>query len=280
MRFPEILLSAAVGGVIGFAASEYAGSLTSSPPQETNTKDAVSMQLSDLGITNKSSLEDIISAEVSKFLNEKPEAVVAALEKYQENQAKVAEVELVNTLRSLKDALLNQSNDPSLGATAAEADVTLVEFFDYRCGYCKRVLPSVMELAKSDKKLRIVMKEFPILGPDSVTASIISLASNMVNPDKYGDLHDRLMQHQGPYDEATLLAIAADAGYDPSKIQAAMTDKSLNSQIQNARAIAEALNIRGTPAFIIGDKIIPGAVPLQQLRSAIEEARANSSNKS
>lgn len=123
------------------------------------------------------------------------------------------------------------------------------------------------------------MKEFPILGPDSVTASIISLASNMVNPDKYGDLHDRLMQHQGPYDEATLLAIAADAGYDPSKIQAAMTDKSLNSQIQNARAIAEALNIRGTPAFIIGDKIIPGAVPLQQLRSAIEEARANSAKK-
>lgn len=76
----EILLSAAVGGVIGFAASEYAGSLTGSPPQETNTKDAVSMQLSDLGITSKSSLEDVISTEVSKFLNEKPEAVVAALE--------------------------------------------------------------------------------------------------------------------------------------------------------------------------------------------------------
>ena len=280
MRFPEILLSAAVGGVIGFAASEYAGSLTGSPSQETNTKDLVSMQLSDLGITSKSSLEGIISAEVSKFLNEKPEAVVAALEKYQENQAKVAEVERVKTLRSLKDALLNQSSDPSLGATAAEADVTLVEFFDYRCGYCRRAHSSVLELAKSDKKLRIVMKEFPILGPDSVTASIISLASNSLNPDKYGDLHDRLMQHQGPYDEATLLAIAADAGYDPSKVQAAMTDESLNSQIQNARAIAEALNIRGTPAFIIGDKIIPGSVPLQQLRSAIEEARANSTKKS
>ena len=179
----------------------------------------------------------------------------------------------VKLLRSLNDPLFSQPTDPSIGATASEADVSIVEFFDYRCGYCRRAHSSIVELIKTDSKIRVVLKEFPILGPDSVSAAMISLSANMINPEKYADLHDRLIQHQGPYDEATLLALAADVGYDPAGIQAAMTNKALTTQIENARQIAEALNIRGTPAFIIGDKIIPGAVPLQQLRAAIEEAR-------
>jgi protein-disulfide isomerase len=273
MQGAKILLFVVLGGLLGFLASQYAGRDTTKADQHENNVAGSNLQLSDLGIDSISSLENLISSGVSKFLEEKPEAVVAALEKFQENQAKIAEEDRVKLLRSLNDPLFSQLTDPSIGATASEADVSIVEFFDYRCGYCRRAHSSIVELIKTDSKIRVVMKEFPILGPDSVSAAMISLSANMINSEKYADLHDRLIKHQGPYDEATLLALAADVGYDPAGIQAAMTNKALTAQIENARQIAEALNIRGTPAFIIGDKIIPGAVPLQQLRVAIEEAR-------
>ena len=273
MHVAKILLFVVLGGLLGFVASQYAGRDTTRADQQENNVAGSQLQLSDLGIDSKSSLENLISSGVSKFLEEKPEAVVAALEKFQENQAKIAEEDRVKLLRTLNDPLFSQPTDPSIGATASEADISIVEFFDYRCGYCRRAHSSIVELIKTDSKIRVVLKEFPILGPDSVSAAMISLSANMINPEKYADLHNRLIQHQGPYDEATLLALAADVGYDPAGIQAAITNKALTAQIENARQIAEALNIRGTPAFIIGDKIIPGAVPLQQLRVAIEEAR-------
>ena len=279
MQVAKILLFVVLGGLLGFLANNYAGRDTTRAEQQENNIAGSQLQLSDLGIDSKSSLENLISSSVSKFLEEKPEAVVAALQKFQENQAKIAENERIQTLRSLKDALVNQPNDPFLGASASEADISIVEFFDYRCGYCRRVHPSVVELVNTDSKLRIIIKEFPILGPESETASVISLAANMINPASYADLHDRFISHQGPYDDETLLALAAEVGYDVSLIKAAMNNESLNSKMQNSRALAEALNIRGTPAFIIGDKIIPGAVPLQQLRAAIEEARASAQKK-
>jgi len=279
MQVAKILLFVVLGGLLGFVASQYTGRDTTRADQQENNVAGSQLQLSDLGIDSKRSLEDLISSGVSKFLEEKPEAVVAALEKFQENQARIAENERAQTLRSLKGALVNQPNDPSLGASSSEADLTIVEFFDYRCGYCRRAHPSVVELINTDSKLRVVIKEFPILGPDSVTATVISLAANMVNPANYASLHDRFVLHQGPYDEETLLALAADVGYDPLLIKAEMNNGALNAKIQNSRQLAEALNIRGTPAFIIGDKIVPGAVPLQQLRAAIEEARASAAKK-
>jgi protein-disulfide isomerase len=278
MQGAKILLFVVLGGLLGFLASQYAGRDTIKADQHENNVAGSKLQLSDLGIDSISSLENLISSGVSKFLEEKPEAVVAALEKFQENQAKIAEEDRAKLLRSLNDPLFSQPTDPSIGATASEADISIVEFFDYRCGYCRRAHSSIVELIKTDSKIRVVMKEFPILGPDSVSAAMISLSANMINPEKYADLHNRLIQHQGPYDEATLLALAADVGYDPAGIQA-MTNKALTAQLENARQIAEALNIRGTPAFIIGDKIIPGAVPLQQLRAAIEEARSSAAKK-
>ena len=129
MQVAKILLFVVLGGLLGFLASQYTGRDITRADQQGNNVAGSQLQLSDLGIDSKSSLENLISSGVSKFLEEKPEAVVAALEKFQENQAKIAEEDRVKLLRSLNDPLFSQPTDPSIGATASEADLSIVEFF-------------------------------------------------------------------------------------------------------------------------------------------------------
>ena len=165
------------------------------------------------------------------------------------------------------------SGQPDTNGYAADmADARI----DERCGYCKRSLENVMTLVKDDPTLRVVMKEFPILGPESVVVTRVSLAANSIDPSRYSDLHSALMTHRGGYDKASLLAVVAENGYDPAKVEEAMGSQGVSEQIKNAYEIAEALGIRGTPAFVIGDRVIPGAVSTATLREAIETARGAS----
>lgn len=278
MRIVEIAIAAVLGGAIGFAASQLATDDDRDAGQDIAAAiDAgVNKRLEALGLTDAAALDGKISGGVAQFLADQPEAVMIALEQHQANQKAQQEAELRKTVASLGDALTGQSGDPSLGADASEADVTLVEFFDYRCGYCKRSLETVMALADEDPKLRVVLKEFPILGPESLAAAQVSLAAHNVDPSKYKGLHLAMMRHRGGYDPASLLGVAAKAGYDPVAIEAAMKDGAVRQQIRNGYEIAEALGIRGTPAFVIGDRVIPGAVSGATLREAIEEARGKS----
>ena len=277
MRIVEIAISAILGGAVGFAASQYAGDARQ--PAETASiaalvDEGVAARLDDLGIGDAAALGGRISGGVAQFLADQPEAIVAALEQHQANQAAQEEEDRRQTLASLGDALTNQPGDPAFGADADVADIVLVEFFDYRCGYCKRSLESVLSLTAEDAKLRVVLKEFPILGPESVAAAQISLAAYAVDPKAHKDLHTRLMLHRGGYDRTTLLGLAAKAGYDPVAIEAAMANGAVQAQIRHSYEIAEALGIRGTPAFIIGESVIPGAVSQSRLRQEIEGARA------
>lgn len=277
MRIAEIAFAAVIGGAIGFAASTYVAGDKPERPDATGLVDArIDARLSELGLADASALDGRISGGVAQFLADQPEAVMVALEQHQANQETLKQDALRKTVAGMGDALTNQPGDPAFGAAADVADVTLVEFFDYRCGYCKRSLDTVVALTEDDPKLRVVLKEFPILGPESLAASQVSLAANMVDPSLHKTFHIALMRHRGGFDAATLLAVAAKAGYDPAAVENAMQDETIRQQLRNGYEIAEALGIRGTPAFVIGDRVIPGAVSGAALREAIEAARGAS----
>ena len=154
---------------------------------------------------------------------------------------------------------------------SSKPDVTLVEFFDYRCPYCKQVVPALDALLAKDKQLRFVYKEFPVLGPDSVHAARAALAAGKQG--KYEAMHRALMAIKGQLDEPAIMKVAASVGLDVERLKTDMaapeTDRALKANVK----LAEALDIHGTPGFVIGDEIVPGAVGLDELKRLIEAAR-------
>ena len=154
-----------------------------------------------------------------------------------------------------------------------EGDVTVVEFFDYRCAYCKRVFPTVVALMESDPNLRLVYKEFPILGPDSTYASRFALAARKLDPDKYVALHNGLMRVRGGLDRAAVFAVAAELGFEPAAVEAGISAADITATLDANYRLAERLGVGGTPAFIIGDQMVPGAISLERFNAIIEETR-------
>ena len=150
--------------------------------------------------------------------------------------------------------------------------MTLVEFFDYRCPYCKQVEPSLDALLKEDGKLRIVYKEFPILGEASVYATRVALAAKKQG--KYAEFHRAMMATKGDIGDEMVLKIATSIGLDVGKIKTDMSAPDIDKLIDTNYALADALNIQGTPAIIVGGTLIPGAVDLDTLRKNIAAARS------
>jgi len=155
-----------------------------------------------------------------------------------------------------------------------KGDVTLVEFFDYRCGYCKQVQQSVMTLIKEDPRLRVVLKELPVLGPDSVLASRAAIAAlEQDKGGKYLGFHNALMSFRGQLTEAEVFRIAASSGLDVTKLKADMAAPKVEQVIRANLALAEKLGINGTPGFVIGQELIPGAISLESMRKLVQAAR-------
>jgi protein-disulfide isomerase len=152
-------------------------------------------------------------------------------------------------------------------------DVTVVEFFDYHCPYCKAVAEPMAQLLKEDKGVRLVLKEFPILGEDSVLASHAALAA--VGQGKYWEFHQALMEHRGPFDMDVIKTIAAKVGLDPAKLEADMGQHQIEPLISANHKLAQTLDVSATPTFVIGDQVVEGAVPLEQLKALIQKARGS-----
>jgi protein-disulfide isomerase len=180
-----------------------------------------------------------------------------------------AEEKAKKALSEKRRELERDRDSPVLGNP--NGDVTLVEFFDYRCGYCKQVAGTIQALATEDKQLRIVMKEFPILGKDSVFASRAAVAAQRQG--KYASFHMALMNHKGQLTEEAVLKTAASVGLDVDRLRAEMGREEIDAQLRRNYELAQELQIRGTPAFIVGDELIPGAVDLRTLRRKIAELR-------
>jgi protein-disulfide isomerase len=168
-----------------------------------------------------------------------------------------------------QNELLHDASAPVGGNP--DGDVTIVEFFDYRCPYCKQVEPALETLIKEDGKIRVVYKEFPVLGPASVYASRIALAARKQG--KYAAFHDAMMAKKGQITEEIVLAVAKAAGLDLDRAKADMNGPEVNEIIARNKALASALEIGGTPTFIIGNKLMPGAGDIDELRKMVESAR-------
>lgn len=153
-----------------------------------------------------------------------------------------------------------------------KGNVTMVEFFDYNCPWCKKDFPDVMALIDTDKELKVVLKEFPILGPDSEYAAQAAIAAGKQG--KYFEMHKAMYQHEGRLAKETVDEIAAAQGLDMEQLKKDMEDPATAEIISRNRDLAQSLAINGTPAFIIDDKLIPGYLPMAELASVINEVRA------
>ena len=152
-----------------------------------------------------------------------------------------------------------------------KGDVTLVEFFDYNCGYCKRALKDLQTLIKEDKNLRVVLKEYPILSEGSAEAAQISLAA--AKQGKYMEFHTALMSSRGQANEAKGLRIAKEIGLDMKRLKADMADPAIMASLKEQVLLARSLNLRGTPAYVIDNIVVPGAVGADRLRKHIAKVR-------
>ena len=210
-----------------------------------------------------------IEAIVRDYLMREPEVVFQALEELQRRQAAAQSERQQAAIKSQEDQLLRDPEAPVAGNP--DGAVTLVEFFDYRCHYCRRVVGSVQALIEEDTDLRLVFKELPVLGEDSIRAARAALASR--KQDRYLPFHFALMDS----DDLSMAGIkqtAASIGLDAVQLQADMEAPEIDAAIQANYELARALGIEGTPAFVIGDQLIPGAVDRSRLEELIAEARA------
>ena len=212
-------------------------------------------------------------AEGRAYLLENPEVLIEAMDVLQSREAETAAARDVQMLADNKEALLN---DPAswVGGNP-EGDITIVEFTDYRCGYCRKAFAEVEELVKSDGNIRFVLKEFPILGEDSVISSRFAIAVRQLHGDEaYKKAHDALITLRGTPDAATLGALAVDLGLEAGPIMARMNADEVTAVIAANHAMADKLQISGTPTFVLGDQLLRGYVPLDAMRQLVAEERA------
>lgn len=206
---------------------------------------------------------------VHDYLLEHPEVIVESLEAMESLAQSAARAAQTEAIREHADALLNDPTAPVAGNP--EGDLTVVEFFDYQCPYCKSVAQDFLATVEADGNVRIAFKEFPILGPLSEYAAKAALAA--VAQGKYLDLHMALMTYKGKLSEETVLALARQVGLDAERLLSDMQAPELAEAIERNRRLAEQLRITGTPAFVVGRQLIPGAVGMDEMKAVIEKER-------
>jgi protein-disulfide isomerase len=219
--------------------------------------------------TQKSDIEAIIKS----YLVSHPEVLEEAMNELNKRQAAEEDKKHEASVAENADAIYNSSHGVVLGNK--DGDVTFVEFFDYNCGYCKRAMGDMIDLLKSDPKLKVVLKEFPVLSAGSVEAAQVAVAVHMQDPGgrKYLDFHQRLLGGRGPADRAHALAAAKDAGLDMTRIEKDMQSPEVKASIEESMKLAEAMGLNGTPSYVIGKQIVVGAIGLDGLKEKIAQAR-------
>lgn len=213
---------------------------------------------------------------VKDYLTKNPNVLQEALAEMIKNRrtaTTAANPDILAAIRGNNALLLNSKRQVTLGNQSG--DVTLVEFFDYNCGFCKRALPDMLKLLKEDPKLKIVLKEYPILGPGSAEAARVAIAVRMQDPggQKYLAFHQTLLGARGVANEKSALAAAQEAGLDMARLGRDMASDEVKESLAESVRLAQAIGIRGTPGYLIGETIVPGAIGATALMARIKEAR-------
>lgn len=212
-----------------------------------------------------------IESIVRSYLLEHPEILREMSEALEAKDRIAEEAVRSKALKENAAAIFKSDTDGIVGNP--NGDVTVVEFLDYNCGWCKKSLTEISALIEKDKNVRVVIKEFPIFGAGSEFAAKAAKAA--ARQGKYWDLHQALFKHDGPVTEEVTLQLAEGVGLDMEKLKADMQDEKIAASISATQALAAAMQFGGTPAFIVDDKVFPGYVPQDALSSAIGEVRSN-----
>jgi protein-disulfide isomerase len=217
------------------------------------------------------SKDDAIQQTIHDYILAHPEVIIESLQLAKlKQQERVAEI-IRSKIVSFRKDLLEDPDAAILGNP--NGDVSLVEFFDYRCPYCRQVEPSIQTLIKDDPNVRLVQKQFPILGPASVFAAQVALAAKKQG--KHAEFHRALMAERGTITEGVVLQVAQSVGLDMERLKVDIKSPEVESEIQRGTAIAKSLGLTGTPGFIVGTELVPGATDLETLKSMIDDARHN-----
>ena len=217
----------------------------------------------------KSEIESIIK----EYLISHPEVLQEAIAELDKRQA-AADVEKAKAaVAGNAETLFNSTRQVVLGNP--KGDVTMVEFFDYNCGFCKKAMADMFELLKDDPKLRIILKEFPVLGPGSVEAARVAVAVRMQDKTgkKYLEFHQKLLGGRGQADKARALAVAKEVGMDMKRIDTDLASDEIKFSLEESLKLAETLGLNGTPSYIVGTDVVVGAVGLDALRVKVSTAR-------
>ncbi|WP_238366100.1 DsbA family protein [Mesobacterium pallidum] len=215
---------------------------------------------------------DAFRAEIRAYLLDNPEVIMEAVQVLEQRDAQ-AQAANDQTLVQVNAEALFDDGFSWVGGNP-EGDVTVVEFLDYRCGYCRKAQPELEELVESDGNIRLIIKEFPILGPDSLTSSRFAIAVKQVAGDEaYASVHDALMALNGEVSEPALRRLASTLGLDADAIIARMESDEVTQVIAETRALGQRMQISGTPTFIMGDQMLRGYAPLEAMRQMIDAAR-------
>ena len=216
--------------------------------------------------------KDQIRGLIRDYLLQNPEILQEAMVELERKQKDAEKAAQAAAMKDYAGALVNSPRNIVVGNP--QGDVTLVEFFDYNCGYCKRASAVLREMIKADPKLRVVLRDFPVLGPESVEASLVAIAAkNQIKGDKYWDFHQKILDGRGRVGKEKAIAVAREIGADPAKLEKDMQSAEVRAAIEETMRIADALKLQGTPAFVVGDEIIFGAVGEAPLKTAIASVR-------
>ena len=213
-----------------------------------------------------------IEAIIKDYLVKNPDVLQEAIAEGEKRQLETQRLAQAAALKESHEALVNGPHDVVAGNPSG--DVTLVEFFDYNCGYCRKALGDVQALIKADPKLRVVIKDFPVLGPESVEASQVAVAvKQQLKGEKLFEFHQKLLESKGRVNGARAIQVAKDLGVDTAKLQKDAAGPEVKAALTENRALGDKLGLSGTPAFVIGDEIIPGAVGVEPIAKTIKDVR-------
>ncbi len=229
----------------------------------------LSTALSVLPATAQDFSEEQIKELALQAILENPQIVMDAVAILQERDAAKAEAQAQATLGNNRDTLERDPNAPVIGNP--DGDVTVVEFFDYNCPYCKRAADEVAKVLDTDKEVRIVYREWPILGEGSVFAARAALAARAQG--KYPEMHKALMSMRGRVNERSTLQAAAELGLDIDQLRADMEDPAVQEHIDTTMRLASSLGFSGTPSFVIGEARAPGLIDAERMQQMIDDVR-------
>ena len=226
-------------------------------------------QADELTAGQKSEVERILR----DYLIAHPEVIQDAMAELDKRQSAADAEKHKETIKKNAQTIFSSPRQVVLGNP--DGNVTFVEFFDYNCGYCKRAMDDMLTLLKDDPKLKIVLKEFPVLGPGSVEAAQVAVAVRMQDKTgkKYLEFHQKLLTGRGQVDKAKAIAAAKEVGLDVARIEKDIKSDEVSKTLEESMKLAEALGLNGTPSYVIGNDVVIGAVGLATLSQKIQAAR-------